>query len=453
MILEAIEAQQFRNLSGTIQWGRGLNIIYGDNGQGKTNWLEAIYLLSRTKSFRTQRLQESIRFGHDSAFVRGTVSFGRDSISQGSALIPNLQSSELTPDLQGAELSQDLAGAASTQRLQGFDSTRGFQEVDFTRDPEKDSLSRNQPASELTRDLQVTLQGGNKTVCTKTISVNGKKETLARYLGQLQVFAFTADELEVVRGTPEARRRFIDRGGCSLQPAFVQTLSDYNRVLKQKNRILQDSSELELSLAETEDLLQPWNEQLVKLGTQIHTSRTDYINQLNEAFEHGLFEREGIQIRYVSSLDGKGDLSNYEPLLSERLKLRLEAEVAAGRALIGPHRDDLEILSDGREMRVFGSSGQQRSALLLLDLAAISVYNSRHDDYPIFLIDDVDAELDEKRINKLLEYLEGRTQTFLTTSKRSHLQGFLSRASLYEIEDGKVANNASGQKSFSKALA
>jgi DNA replication and repair protein RecF len=378
MILESIEAHHFRNLSGAILWGRGLNIVYGDNGQGKTNWLEAIYLLSRTKSFRTPRLQESIKFDQNESFVRGTVSHGTD----------------------------------------------------------------------LSRELQVTLQGNSK-----VISVNGKKEPLARYLGQLQVFAFTADELEVVRGGPESRRRFIDRGVCSLQPAFVQILSDYNRVLKQKNRILQDSNELELSLTETDDLLAPWNEQLVKLAARIHHSRIEYTQHLNEALERKLFEREEIQIRYVSSLESKGDLSNYESLLSERLRVRLEAEIVAGRALIGPHRDELEILFEGREMRVFGSSGQQRSALLLLDLAAISVYNSHHVDYPLFLIDDVDAELDEKRINRLLEYLEGRTQTFVTTSKRSHLQGFLSRASVYEIENGRWTNGTAERDNFLEALA
>ena len=89
-------------------------------------------------------------------------------------------------------------------------------------------------------------------------------------------------------------------------------------------------------------------------------------------------------------------------------------------------------------MRVFGSAGQQRSALLLLDLAAISLYNSWHGDYPLFLIDDVDAELDERRIKHLLEYLESRTQTFITTSKRSHLEEFISRARVYEIEDGEA---------------
>ncbi len=377
MILESIEAHHFRNLSGTILWGSGLNIIFGNNGQGKTNWLEGIYLLSRTKSFRTQRLQESIRFGQEMTFLRGKVSSG-----------------------------------------------------------------------EVLRDLQVTLQGN-----TKSISVNGKREQLVRYLGQLQVFAFTSGELEVVRGMPEARRRFIDRGVASLRPSYVQTLSSYRKVLKQKNRILQDSIETGLSLAETEDLVVPWNEQLVNLAHQIHESRTNYIGRINEVLERGLFERREIQIRYVSSLEGKGDLHDYKSLLDHRLHLRLEAELYAGRALIGPHRDDLEILLEGREMRVYGSAGQQRSALLLLDLAAISVYNSWHQDYPLFLIDDVDAELDEKRINSLLEYLEGRTQTFITTSKRSHVQTFMSRASVYEIEDGKVTNGEPKRDSVSRALA
>ena len=100
-------------------------------------------------------------------------------------------------------------------------------------------------------------------------------------------------------------------------------------------------------------------------------------------------------------------------------------------------------------MRVYGSSGQQRSALLLLDLAAISVYNSWHQDYPVFLVDDVDAELDEKRIRRLLEYLEGRTQTFITTSKRSHLEGFLSKANVHEIVQGEALSTELNRSAFS----
>ena len=363
MLLAAIEATNFRNLSGRIEWGPRLNIIYGNNGQGKTNWLEAIYVLARSKSFRTQRLQETIRFGEQLAIVRGTVTSG----------------------------------------------------------------------SQIQRELQVSLHDNSK-----TIFVNSKREPLARYITQLQVFSFTAADLEVVRGAPEARRRFIDRGISSIKPAYLKTISDYAKVLKQKNRVLQLANENELGPDRVEDLIAPWNEQLVQLGGLIHRARVEYVDNLNATLERQLFERRDVTTRYVSSLENKGDLSDYEALLRSRLMLRLAAEVAAGHALIGPHRDDLEINLDGREIRVYGSSGQQRSALLILDLAAISLYNSASNYHPVFIIDDVDAELDEGRIKHLLEYLENRTQTFITTSKRSHVEGFFSRANVYEIEDGKV---------------
>lgn len=363
MLLADIEANQFRNLSGKINWGPQLNILYGNNGQGKTNWLEAIHVLARTKSFRTQRLQEAIRFGEDTATVRGTVTSG---------------------------------------------------------------LS-------IKRDLQVTVRNS-----TKTILVNDKRESLTRYISQLQVFSFTAADLDVVRGMPEARRRFLDRGVASLRPAYLQTVADYNRVIKQKNRLLQVALEREYSVEKTEDLVSAWNDQLVKQATQIHHERERYVAGLNETLEKQLFDRRQLNTRYVSSLEGKGDLNDFEALLRSRLDLRLPAEMAAGHALIGPHRDDLEILLDDREIRVYGSSGQQRSALLLLDLAAISLYNLASNEQPVFIIDDVDAELDERRIKHLLEYLENRTQTFITTSKRSHVEGFLSRAVVYEIEEGKV---------------
>jgi DNA replication and repair protein RecF len=363
MILESIAVNEFRNLSGEIFWGPGFNIIHGNNGQGKTNWLEAIHTLARSKSFRTQHLEESIRFGGLSAEIKGRVTH----------------------------------------------------------------------AGMISRELQIIIKGNSK-----SILVNAKREPLARYLTQIPVITFTADELDVVRGLPEARRRFLDRGVASLRPAFVQTLIDYNRVIKQKNRILREALEKEFSLAQTDDLVAPWNQQLAGLAAVIHRERFAYVEKLNQVLERRIFGSEEISLAYVSALAGKGDLSDYEGLIADRLRLRLPAELSSGYALIGPHRDDLSILFDGREMRVYGSSGQQRSALLLLDLAAISLYNLTHHDYPLFLIDDVDAELDEKRIERLLEYLEGRTQTFITTSKTSHVSRFLSRAKIFEIVDGAV---------------
>src|SRR5947207_15070300 len=108
----------------------------------------------------------------------------------------------------------------------------------------------------------------------------------------------------------------------------------------------------------------------------------------------------------------------------------------ADACLIGAHRDDFEIRFRGQNLRSFGSAGQQRSALITLDLAAISVYHSKHQNYLIFLIDDVDAELDGSRIERLLEYLDGRTQTFVTTSKQSSLARFIQRVNFSEVRVG-----------------
>jgi len=357
MFLRSIEANQFRNSNGAINWGTGLNILHGNNAQGKTNWLEAIYLLAHGKSFRTHHLKETVKFGERDAVVKGVVTAGNN----------------------------------------------------------------------LERELQVNLNG-----TTRQTLINGKREPISRYAAHLYAVCFTADELEVIRGGPEARRNFLDRGAISLHPAYAQTIADYNKVIKQKKRLLQEAAEDHFNLDALANLVQPWNEQLINLATQVHRARMRYVDLLNEALDHNLFH-DDISIRYVSALESKGDLADYRSLITSRLQLRMQAELFAGACLIGPHRDDLLVLFGGRDIRSFGSSGQQRSALITLDLAAISVYYSKHQNYPIFLIDDVDAELDGNRINRLLEYLDGRTQTFITTSKRSHFERFDKRANFYEV--------------------
>lgn len=360
MFLKSIDVDHFRNLSGQIEWSSGINILYGQNGQGKTNWLESIQILAHAKSFRTRHLHETVAFGESAAYVSGVVHRG-DAID---------------------------------------------------------------------RELRVAIQGN-----TRQTLVNGKREPLARYLAQLHAFWFTSDELEVVRGGPDARRSFLDRGVISLHSPYAQTLSDYNKVIKQKKRLLEQAADTRIRLDELKELIGPWNQQLVSLGAKIHRARNRYVELLKEALEHSLFG-DALSIRYVSSLEGKGDLSNYEQSIHDRLRLRLEAEVFAHACLIGPHRDDLDILFRDQNLRSFGSAGQQRSALITLDLAAISVYHSKHQDYPIFLIDDVDAELDGSRIERLLEYLDGRTQTFVTTSKRNYFERFTERANFHEVSEG-----------------
>ncbi len=361
MLLESVEASDFRNIRGRLGCKDGLNILIGDNGQGKTNWLEAIYLLATTRSFKTPRLQEAICFEEDLAIVRGLVRQSED----------------------------------------------------------------------IHRELQVALQGA-----TKILSINGKKQTIHDYLGELHAVIFNSEALEIVRGHPDSRRKFLDETIVSLSPPFVQTFADYSRVIKQKNSLLQTARDNEFSLEKTAEMLAPWNEQLVGLATRIHRGRLRIVQRLNETLEKRLFSEEETSIRYVSSLEGKGDLADYESLIAERLKLRVQAETSAGHSLIGPHRDELEILFDGRDLRKFGSAGQQRSALLVLLLANIAVYHSTRGEYPLFLLDDIDAELDYRRIGQLLEFLEGKTQNFVTTSKESFVENFASKAALFQVRNG-----------------
>lgn len=363
MLLELLEAQNFRNLSGKIDCAPGLNIIFGDNGQGKTNWLEAIYLLATTKSFKTTKLTEAVRFGEELAIVKGGV----------------------------------------------------------------------RQSESISHQLQVAIQGG-----TKTLSINNKKETINRYLGELHAVVFNSDELAIVRGTPDSRRKFLDGGIVSIYPAFIQTLTDYNRVIRQKNTLLGSAKDRGWSVEKTGELLEPWNEQLAQLATRIHKARVRYVERLNTVLEKKLFGREEVSIRYLSSLEGKGDLSDFAALIEERLKIRVQAELASGHALIGTHRDELEINFDGRDLRKYGSSGQQRSALLILQLATVSVFFEQHQEYPLFLLDDIDAELDYRRIGQLLEFLEDKTQTFVTTSKESFNERFGARARIFKIENGST---------------
>jgi len=379
MHLTRIEAAGFRNLTGFAETSPGLNIFYGDNAQGKTNWLEAIYVLGSTKSFRTSQVRDCIGFHAEQAILRGVVRRGN-----------------------------------------------------------------------LTKEIQLLL-----TPASKELYVNGKREATLRYLGNLDVFVFSLEEMDVIRRDPTERRRFVDRGIAALMPSYIDTLSKYNHIIKQKNRLLADASESRTPEA-FQAQVEAWNEELIDFGTVIHKARMRYVERLNHVLEENdygraIFGAERINLRYKSQLEGKGDLSDFRALFTERLALRINAEIAAGHALIGPHRDDLEILADGREVGRFGSAGQQRSALLLLDLAQVTIYNSAYEESPVLLIDDLDAELDRGRIEAVLGALEQSAQTFISTSRRTIANRYRDRAAIHFVAGGQTMSEPSLRVSRSDA--
>lgn len=371
MIITEINSDGFRNLEGALECAPGINILCGDNAQGKTNWLEAIYLLGSTKSFRTSSLRETLRLGQGQtaqAFVRGSVVRER-----------------------------------------------------------------------LTKELQVQLEENSK-----SFYINSKREAVTRYLGNLDVIIFCFEEMAIIRGEPAERRRFLDRGIVGLQPSYLKVLSEYNRVLKQKNVLLKEAQESERK-SKFIDLIEAWNEQLIEHGTRIHTERCAYTERLRRVLGRQLFSERLLDIRYHSSLERHGlaaesSESQYRQLLQERLRARVENEISSGYALVGPHRDELEILIDGLEVGKFGSAGEQRSALITLDLAQISVYHSVFEEYPVFLIDDIDAELDARRISLLLDHVEGKMQVFVSTSKHEIARQYQSRAACSFINRGRVVD-------------
>ncbi|HEY6328094.1 MAG TPA: DNA replication and repair protein RecF [Blastocatellia bacterium] len=369
MILDRLEALGFRNLEGSCCFGPKLNIFYGDNAQGKTNWLEAIYLLACTKSYRTKQLRDTITIGAASAIVRGEVKRG--------------------------------------------------------------SLSKQQ-------QIQIT-------EAARQLFINGKRESLPRYLGNLEVFVFSMEGMEIIRREPAERRRFLDRGIVSITPSFLGIISQYNHVVRQKNKLLGQAMESN-NPGSFRAQVEAWNQQLALLGTAVHQARVSYVDKLNRVLEendHGrsIFGAESLSLRYRSQMEGKGDLADYEGVFRERLAVRLPAELGAGRSLIGPHRDEMEILADGYEIARFSSAGQQKSALFILDLAQLSIYNNTYEEEPVLLIDDVDAELDRGRVEAVLLQVEGRAQTFVTTSRRSIADRYRDKASIYLVKGGQMVED------------
>lgn len=368
MLLTELEARNFRNVRGKIACGTGLNILQGENGQGKTNWLEAIFFLASAASFRTSRPAETVLFGENEAFLRGIV-----------------------------------------KQSEG-----------------------------LSRELSVSLNGNSK-----ILAVNGKRVSLPVYRNELHAVVFNADSLDIVRGGPEHRRKFLDESISAVHPPYVRTLSDYSRIIRQKNALLQSALEKGLRESEVFGQLEPWNMQLTGLASKIYKSRLRIVERLNEALAEKPFSNDSLSIRYLSSLEGKGNLEDYEYLLAERLKLRLQAELLNGHSLIGPHRDDLEITINGFDARRFASAGQQRTAVISLMLANISIFHSQKGEYPLFLIDDIDSELDYNRIGSLLGFLKGKTQTFITTSKTGVAEQYGRNAEVFTIKGGQISSGRS----------
>jgi len=378
MTLESLLLFNFRNLANTtVRFSDGLNILQGENGQGKTNLMEAIYLLGTTKSFRRCRTGELVVEGQGTCSLIGRV-------------------------------------------------------------------VRNDRADDLFFRIG---EGG-----TKVFGRADSPEDLYDYIGALDILAFTGEHLSIVRGGPEERRKFIDRGIVGVKSTYLRTLVDYRRAVRQKNRFLTDSARgLAGNGGEFLIELEAWNERIVDLGSRILMERAEHVSRLREFLQEihsGLFAgaRPRVEMKMRTAI-GDDDSIAGEGLdsVSARLRKRLESATRRERerclSLVGPHRDEIEFRYGGRPLRQYGSSGQQRGFLLAAKLGRAEIHRARTGGYPVFLFDDFESELDRRGRTGVLQYCRDRFQLFVAVSAEELNMGEpWCRQKRFRVQGGRISD-------------
>jgi DNA replication and repair protein RecF len=241
----------------------------------------------------------------------------------------------------------------------------------------------------------------------RVLMINRERVTLPVYLHALIVFAYSASRLEIIRGAPEERRRFLDRGIASIDPGYLEELTRYGRVLKQRNALLHAIAARDASLAS----LDAWDEEFIAAGEGIQARRHTYATELAAALR-SIVEAHRYHVAGLEMI--------YRPSVID-VRKRGE-EVRARMSLSGPQRDILEFLVDGRPAAEVLSGGELKTIVLFLKFAKLELFRRRFDEPPLFLLDDIDAELDLDILQKLLGRLPASTQVFATSAKESFLQ-------------------------------
>jgi DNA replication and repair protein RecF len=250
--------------------------------------------------------------------------------------------------------------------------------------------------------------------------IDGVKKKRKEAQGYLSVVVFEPTDVDIFTRTPETRRKYLNMVLSQKNPAYLESLANYKRVLSQKNRLLQDIR----SGNAQRDALAAWNEQLVSLGVEIVMGRKRFVNFLNQNISEvytaiSKFQRT-VEVIY-ETLEGD-DAQQVRESFEQALVRLQDKEVALATSLVGPHRDDFFLQSEGLYLVPFSSRGEQRSQILALKILELE-YLSRGDDKPILLLDDVLSELDESRRTFLLKYLQGKFQTFITTTHPLEMAG------------------------------
>ena len=277
----------------------------------------------------------------------------------------------------------------------------------------------------------------------KEIWLDGAKVRPKEHYGALNTVMFSPEDLQLVKGEPALRRRFFDMQISQTDPIYYDLLVKYNRVLLQRNRLLKELRDD----GGRQEILQPWNQELIKLATAITKKRLQALAKLDaiasEIYASITSNQEELKVRYELKANN-GELlypasaeelieSFYAKALAERERI----DILRGNTGIGPHRDDLQLLLNGLSLRSFGSQGQQRSGALALKLSQLEYVRREIGEFPILLLDDVMSELDDSRRAQLLLFIDGRVQTFITVNDRELIPDLVGNA-YFRIENGVI---------------
>lgn len=357
MYITEVSLQNFRNLAQLkIEPSEGINVIYGSNAQGKTNFLESLYFCAMGRSLRGKSDQQLIRFDEEESHIRMLV-----------------------------------------QRKQRYDR------------------------------IDVHLKKDEK----KGIAVNGLPvRKLGDLFGTLYAVIFSPEDLSLVKDGPGERRRFLDMELCQLSKVYYYDLQQYYRILKQRNNLLKEIQKK----PQLQETLFVWDDQLAEYGERIIAARKRFLIRLDEIAAEKLSQltggRDHLQTIYKPNCE--------EGMLAEKLRKNIDRDIYFGSTQSGPHKDDILFSIDGREVKVYGSQGQQRTTALAARLAEIDLIREETGEEPVLLLDDVFSELDENRQKFLLQSIEG-LQAFVTcTGIEDSVRKYISKDNLFYVDNGVI---------------
>ena len=275
------------------------------------------------------------------------------------------------------------------------------------------------------RDGKIKIEIGNK----KNIYLNGIKiKKLSELLGNLNIVIFTPDDIGILKGGPQNRRRFLDIMISQLRPNYMHVLNLYLKTIEQRNNYLRQIKEEH----KDENLLEIWDEKLAEYAIKLYEYRKEFIEKIikkiNIIHQNITNGEEEIELEYITECDDK---EKYLELLKQRRKL----DIIKGFTTKGIHRDDFMIYINKKEIKIFGSQGQNRTAMLSLKLAELQVIYDEIGEYPILLLDDFMSELDKTRRKNFLENIEG-TQVIITGTEKLDIENL--EYLEYNVSNGKV---------------